>query len=482
MSKAMDCVRGFVDAKVMPLTMRLVQTTFIQVLKDGMIYIMPALITGSFFLLVSSLPFTGYSDFLAEHGIDVVLNQAYNATYNIMALIAVLGIAYTYVNKKGYDGFPAAVIGFCAFLVLLNFSATDEDTGVVVSGVLSTDWTSAKGMLCAIIVGFYTGILYTWFLRRDIRIKMPDTVPPNISNSFSALIPGAAIICGAVVVYAVFNAFGTTMVEALYTVIQTPLQGLTDSLGGVIVISLAMPFLWFFGIHGTSIVNSIIVPFLRANLVDNQAILDAGMELTVANGAHIVTEQFYDTILMMSGTGIVFGITIYLVFFAKSKQCRELGKLAAIPNLFNINEPILFGLPVVFNPIMALPFFLVPLVAALMTYFAIYFGIVPPYSGTVVPWTVPPVISGFILGGWRTALLQVVILVMSFLVYLPFVHKVDMMNLAQEQGESEQIAAGGQAEAAAAEAPGAAPDAGEAAVATAAGVGDADGSPAARDA
>lgn len=452
MSSAMDSIKGFIDEHVMPATMKLVNTTFIQVLKDGMIYIMPALITGSFFLLIASLPIDPWTSFIAETGLEGVLYQAYNATYSIMALIAVLGIAYTYVNKKGYDGFPAAVIGFCAFLTLSNFTATDSDTGVVVSSVINMTWTSAKGMLTAIIMGFYTGALYTWFFKHDIRIKMPDSVPPNIANSFSALIPGVAIISGGVVIYGIFNAFGTTFVEALYALVQAPLQGLTDSLGGIIVISLAMPFMWFFGIHGTSIVNSIVVPFMRANLVENQAILDAGKELTLANGGHIVTEQFFDTILMMSGTGIVAGITIYLVFFAKSKQCKELGKLAAIPNIFNINEPILFGLPIVFNPIMAVPFFLVPLFAALIAYFSMYFGLVPLYTGTVVPWTIPPIISGFLLNGWRTAALQAVILLMSFAVYFPFVRKVDMMNLAQEQGEAEEAAkAEAQAEAEATE-------------------------------
>ncbi len=435
MSKVLDSIKGFTDAHLMPLTMRLVETKFIQTLKDGMIYIMPALITGSFFLLISSLPIDPWTDFLAATGIDTVMGNAYSATYQLMALMACMGIAYTYVNKEGYEGFPAAVIGMCAFLALTNFSKTDATSGVAVSDVINMSWTSAKGMLCAIVVGFYTGWLYCFFFKNDIRIKMPDTVPPNIANSFSALIPGFAIIAGATVVYGIFKlVFDTTFVEALYTVIQTPLQGLTDSLGGIIVIALVMPFLWFFGVHGTSIVNSIVVPLLRANLVENQAILDAGKELTIANGAHIVTEQFFDTILMMSGTGIVFGIVVYLVFFAKSKQCRELGKLASIPNLFNINEPILFGVPVVFNPVMAVPFFLVPLLAALIAYFCIWSGLVPPYSGVVVPWTTPPIISGFLLGGWRTALMQAVILVMSTLVYFPFIRKVDMMNLATEQG------------------------------------------------
>lgn len=430
-------MKEVINEKVMPAVMRLINTIVLQSLKDGMVYIMPVLIAGSFALLIACLPITPVANVISALGIDTMLFQAYGATYEIMALIVALGIAYVFVNKRGYDGFPAAVISMVVFILLTESSKADAAAGAEVSGIIDKTWTSSQGMVGAILVAFYVGYTYSWFMDKDIRIKMPDTVPANISNSFSALIPAVAIIFGATVVYGFFHkVLNTTMIEWLYSMIQKPLQGITDSLGGVIVISLAMPFLWFFGIHGTTIVNSIVVPFMRANFMENQAILASGLELTLENGAHVVTEQFFDNILMLSGTGIVGGISIYLFFMAKSKQCKQLGKLAVIPNIFNINEPILFGVPIVFNPIMAIPFFLVPLISALVSYFAIYTGLVPFFSGVVVPWTVPPIISGFLLGGWRMALLQAVVLLISFLIYLPFIRKVDLMNLEMEKGES----------------------------------------------
>lgn len=113
-----------------------------------------------------------------------------------------------------------------------------------------------------------------------------------------------------------------------------------------------------------------------------------------------------------------------------------MGKLAFIPSLFNINEPILFGIPIVMNPILAIPFLIMPIISGLMLYFAQYFGLVPLFDSVILPWTTPPVISGFIVGGFRTALLQIVILVISFFVYLPFIKKVDMMNLQRENETS----------------------------------------------
>lgn len=423
----------FLNEKIMPKIVKFINTKAIQSLKDGMIYIMPVLIVGSFFLLIANLPFKPLANFLSAYGIDTILMQVYGATYEIMAMIVVLGITYTYVNKSGYDGFTAAVIAFAVFIIMLSSSKTDAASGVTISGVIPKIWTSAQGMVCAILIAFYVSISYCWFLKRNIRIKLPESVPENIANSFSALIPGSVIIIIATVVFAFFDkVLDTTIFEWVYKIIQAPLQGMTDSLGGMILISLAIPFLWIFGVHGSSIVNAVVVPFLRANLLDNQALLEAG-KLTLDNGAHIVTEQFYDNIFMMTGSGITIGIAIYLAFMSKSKQCKDLGKLSFLPSLFNINEPIMFAVPVVFNPIMAVPFLLTPLVSGLVSYFAIYTGLVPFFTGVVVPWTTPPVISGFILGGWRMALLQVVVIILSTLIYLPFIRKVDLMNMDAEK-------------------------------------------------
>ncbi len=131
--------------------------------------------------------------------------------------------------------------------------------------------------------------------------------------------------------------------EAIYRVIQTPLQGMTDSLGGALLMCFAGPFLWIFGVHGSTVVGGIMSGLLQANSLANQAILDSGLELTVANGGHIVTQQFYDQYINVTGAGITIGLVIYLVLFAKSKQLKTLGKVEAVPALFGINEPILFG-------------------------------------------------------------------------------------------------------------------------------------------
>jgi PTS system cellobiose-specific IIC component len=140
--------------------------------------------------------------------------------------------------------------------------------------------------------------------------------------------------------------------------------------------------------------------------------------------------------MTVTGAGLTIGIVMFMVMFARSAQFKQLGRLALLPAFFNINEPILFATPIVMNPIMALPFILTPMISGVITYFSLYSGLVPLFTAVQVPWTTPPIMSGFLVGGWRTALLQAVVLVLGFFIYLPFVRKVDSLNYLQEKGES----------------------------------------------
>ena len=226
--------------------------------------------------------------------------------------------------------------------------------------------------------------------------------------------------------------FNTTFAELIYSVIQIPLQGITDSFFGVIIMTVVMSLLWWTGVHGGSICGGILSPILQANMAANQKIIDSGLPLTIQNGGHIFTQQFWDNFLCMSGAGIVIGLVIYITFFAKSKSLRSLGKLSIVPNIFNINEPIIFGTPIVLNIYLLIPFVLVPLIIGISSYLLMYMGILPLFSGVMVPWTTPPIISGLLIGGWRVALWQFVMIVVSFVIYLPFIKKIDTLELNKE--------------------------------------------------
>lgn len=338
------------NEKVVPAIIRFINTKGVQAIKNGMVYSMPLLIIGSVFLILANFPIQAVVDALESTGIKSVLDQAYGATFNISAMIAVIGISYNYVKLEKQEALSGAIIALSAFLMLMPSEITTE-SGDVVSGIINKTWTAGQGMIGAILVGLVVPVVYCWFLKKNIRIKMPAGVPEGVTNSFSALIPAAAILAGAAVIHGICSlGFHTTLMEIIYKAIQTPLQGMTDSLGGAILMCFAGPFLWVFGVHGSTVVGGIMTGLLQANSLENQAIIDSGMALTVANGGHIVTQQFYDQFINVTGAGITIGLVVYLFFFAKSKQLKTLGKVEIVPAIFGINEPILFGIPIVMNP------------------------------------------------------------------------------------------------------------------------------------
>lgn len=423
----------WINEKLLPPILKFVNTKAITALRNGMLYTMPFSIVGSIFLLLANFPVQSIADWVTNSGLGEYFNQAYGASFAIMAFFAVMGIAYSYVKAEGYEGLPAGMIGLVIFLLTMESSVTDAEANVTIANVIDKTWTGGQGMISAILVGLFVGWGYTWFLKRDIRIKLPEQVPTNVANSFTALIPAAVLTTIALGIYVFFDkVFQTTVVEWIYTVIQSPMQGVTDSLGGAMMLGFLVPFLWFFGVHGSTIVGGIMGPILQANSLANTAILESGKALTLENGGHIVTQQFLDQFMTVTGAGMTIGIVLYMVAFARSAQFKQLGRLSLIPAFFNINEPIIFATPIVMNPIMLLPFILTPMVSGVITYFALYTGIVPLFTAVQVPWTTPPIISGFLVGGIRTAILQFVVLAIGFFIYYPFIRKVDSLNYKQE--------------------------------------------------
>lgn len=423
----------WMNEKLLPNVLKFVETKAISALRNGMLYTMPFTIVGSIFLLLANLPVPSLAAWMTENGLTVYFNQAYGVSFAIMSFFAVMGITYSYVKSEGFEALPAAMISLVIFLLTMRSNVVHPEANVTVENVIDKTWTGGQGMISAIIVGLFVGWGYTWFLKRDIRIKLPEQVPMNVANSFTALIPAAVLITFSLLVYVFFDrGFQTTMVQWIYEVIQSPMQGVTDSVGGALMLGFMVPFLWFFGVHGSSLVGGIMGPILQANSLENTEILQSGKALTVANGGHIVTQQFLDQFMTVTGAGMTLGIVMFMVFFARSAQFKQLGRLSLFPAIFNINEPIIFATPVVMNPIMAIPFILTPVVSGLLTYLALYTGLVPLFTAVQVPWTTPPIVSGFLVGGWRAAVLQGVVLTVGFFIYLPFVRKLDALNVIEE--------------------------------------------------
>lgn len=453
---------SWVNAKIMPPVMKFVNTKAVKALQDGMIYSLPFIIVGSIFLILSNIPIPAVAQALNDSGWAAFFSQAYTATFGVLSLWAVVGMAYVYVRNEGYEPLPAGLTSLSAFL-LIQLMQTDNPlktamangTGNLsakavtanidklphalqtlvnnpVTGVFNVTWLGGQGMVGAIIVGLLTGWAYSGMLKKGWKITLPEQVPSSVAKQFTAMIPAGVILGVAMLVYAGFKTFmNTDLLQYVYTLLEMPMQGLSDSLFGAIIIGFAVSFFWFFGVHGGLIVGTIAGVFLMPNTAANAALYHAG-KLSLANGAHIVTNEFYNNFINLTGSGITIGLVIFTLVAAKSTQMKTLGKIELVPAIFNINEPFLFGLPLVMNPFLAIPFFLTPVVIALTTYLVIYFGIVPPLNGVAAPWTTPAIISGFFIGGWKMAIWQACTLVISTLIYFPFAKKYDQILVKQE--------------------------------------------------
>ncbi|WP_297585988.1 PTS sugar transporter subunit IIC [uncultured Lactobacillus sp.] len=437
-------MKNFVNKYILPPVMKFVNTKAIQALRDGMLLSLPFIMVGSVFLLLASFPVPAVADWMNKTGLTHFWNQAYGASFGIVAIFAVVGIAYTWAKNEHVDPLPAGMTAFVGFLIIMNPTTPVMDGSKTVisaakaptllTGFIDRTWLGGQGMIAAIIIGMITGWIYSWFIKKKITIKLPDQVPPAVAGSFVALIPAAVLTCLWLAVYAGFDKLaGTTMTEWIYHTIQTPLQGLSDSFGGILVMTILVPFFWFFGVHGSTLVGGIVGPILSANALQNAEIFKKYGYVDAAHGGHIVIQGLFDQFSTVTGAGMTLGLVVFMTFFAKSQQMKGIGKLALIPGIFNINEPVLFGVPLVLNPVLALPFFLMPPLSAGSTYLLIKAGILPYLNGVQVPWTTPPVISGFLIGGWKVAVWQAIILIISFFIYLPFARKYDTVLYMQEQ-------------------------------------------------
>ncbi len=437
-------MENFVNKKVLPPVMRFVNTKAIRALKDGMIVSLPFIMVGSVFLLLSAVPYAPVANWMTKTGLAGYFTQAYNASFGIVAVFAVVGIAYTWVKNDGFEPLPAGMTALVSFFLVMHPTTavlngtktviTSSQAPTLLSGFIDRTWLGGQGMIAAIIIGMITGFIYSWFLKHKITIKLPEQVPPAVANSFIALIPAFVIVVGWLLVYIFFDASqNLTMTQWIYKAIQTPLQGLTDNFTGVLIVALLVPFFWFFGVHGAVIVSGIISPILQANALSNAAIFKAHGVVTAANGGHIFIQPLLDQFGTVTGSGMTIGLVVFMAFFAKSAQMKEIGKLSTVPGIFNINEPTLFGLPIVLNPLFALPFVFMPALSMCSTYFLIKIHVLPYLTGVMVPWTTPPIISGFLIGGWKIAVWQTIVLVSSFFVYFPFAKKYDAILYSQEQ-------------------------------------------------
>lgn len=413
----------------MPLAEKIGKNKYLIAIRDGFLVSTPLLIVGSFFLLFANFPIPGWKEFwdgIFGPNWAAFLQKPTDATFTIMAVLAVMGIGYSFAEQMNVDRiFGAATSLVVWFLVMPYQVAVSGDllasgTDGFVTGI-PLNWVGSQGIFIGIICSFLAIHIYAWVNKKGWVIKMPAGVPPTVTKSFAALIPAGVVISVFFLINVLFsltpyqNAF-----EFVFRILQTPLLSLGNTLGAMVTAYIFLHFFWFFGVNGGSVVGAVFNPILQTLAAENLNALQNGNPIP-----NIISQQFQDLFATFGGCGSTLSLLIAMLLFCKSKRIKELGKLAFVPGIFGINEPLVFGLPIVLNPIIFIPFLLVPTINIIVSYVVMSIGLVPYCNGIQIPWTTPVIISGFLSTGWRGSVLQAILLVGGVFIYMPFIKMVD---------------------------------------------------------
>ena len=410
----------------------------------------PFVIVGSMFLVFNILPlaFPALEGFYNNtfFRISDLYMLANKATMGIIALYFCLVIGYEYtkihaeeedLNLSPLNGALLSLFAFFMTLPQLIFEdgkmslihLIDDSTTIVNGWEMSADGVSrlgATGIFTAIIVAVVAVQLYRLCVKKNWVVKMPDSVPEGVARSFTALIPAFLVAFTILLINGILIAFGTD----IFKLVAIPfgfVVYLTDTWIGILIIYFLVHALWIVGIHGATIVFGFLTPIVLSN-----------MQANLEGAVYPLAGDFSNAFVIIGGSGATLGLAIFMAFFAKSQQLRVIGKSAVPPGLFNINEPIIFGLPVVFNPFMAVPFILAPLASATVAYFAIKLQFIPPVIAQM-PWPTPIGIGAFIStgGSLMAVLVALICALVAFLVWFPFIKIYDNKLYEQEQSGEE---------------------------------------------
>ncbi|GAB1439163.1 PTS cellobiose transporter subunit IIC [Providencia sp.] len=417
MSKVLD----YLEAKLMPLAAKAAQQRHLCAIRGAYVSFMPFIIVGSVMLIISSFPNQSYQQFMSGvFGTSWanIVEIPFNAVFSTMSLFISFMVAYRLAEHYEEDQVSSGILGLICFLILTPFLKAESLGNVT---VISTEWIGSKGLFVAMIGSLIWTELFCFIKRKNWVIKMPEGVPPAVQESFAALIPALIVI---IIVLTIRTLVAQTSYETvhqfIYQTLATPMRHFGTSYVGALLTGMSITLLWSVGINSGSMVNGIIRPLWMENQTDNIAAIQAGV-----TPPHVITEQFFDMV-WMGGAGATLSLVIAMLIFARSKSIREVGRIGAGASIFNINEPILFGIPIIMNPIMLIPFNLVPLVLITTQYIAMSLGLVASTTGVFIPWTLPPVISGFIVTGHISgSIMQVINLFIGAMIYLPFLRIID---------------------------------------------------------
>ncbi|MGX6443772.1 PTS sugar transporter subunit IIC [Neobacillus sp. K501] len=441
---------NFIDKYIMPFANKLGNQRHLLAIRDALVGMIAITMVGSLAVLLNNLGSVPGIGKPYEKMMIAVFGETWNTlggdiwwgTLAFMTIFAVFGISYKLARSYGDDGFEAMLVAAACFFVLIpqigNVSITPEGGEAVTGGAwgfISWNYFSATALFTGIVVAIIATEIFVRLAKvKYLIIKLPDGVPPAVARSFAKLLPGMATIFTIGLFGLILRKFisdGAYLNDWLNKVLVTPLTGAVDSLPFAMLIVFLVHGFWMLGLHGPNILGGITTPLFTKLGQENvnmyaQGVKDLG-EYNILSG------PFLDAFVYLGGSGATLGL-IVAMFIAGRKRNKQLLALGTPPGIFQINEPILFGLPIVLNPIWFIPFILGPILMTVTAYLSVSLGLVHPVVADI-PWVTPAILGGLLATGGHVsgAVLAAVNLGISIVVYLPFVYVQGRMDAKRQQ-------------------------------------------------
>ncbi|MBO6324942.1 PTS sugar transporter subunit IIC [Enterococcus gallinarum] len=426
---------GFIEQKLMPVANKVGMQRHMVAIRKGIIATLPLTIVGSFFTILLNFPIESVAAFIEPY--REVLDIPFRYTVGLLALYATFGIASSLAKSYKLDSLTAGILATMSFLITAAppIRVLESVEGVIDAGRFINVANLGSGSLFgAIVTAILSVEIYRFFIVKNITIKMPDGVPPEVTNSFMALIPGGAILVLFWVIRHIIGFDINGFLSNLLMPLKDVLAG--NSLFGGLLTVFLICFFWVLGIHGPAIMGPVIRPFWDISIAENMEVFQS------TGNAHelpnIFTEQFLQWFVWIGGAGTTLAL-VDLFLFSKSNYLKQLGRLSILPGIFNINEPVIFGAPIVMNPILGIPFLVAPLITTTISYFATTTGIVPMMAARL-GFAIPAPIAAWMSANWSVAagILVVVNFLITLAIYYPFFKVFEKQQLEREEGQATQ--------------------------------------------
>ena len=395
---------------------------YLQAISQGGLSALPVIVVGSFASLFAGLPIHAWQNFIHQTGLAGGLGAVVNATTNLLGLLFTYGICKKLSEKMEIKAQITPILAAIVYVILLPVTVSAEG-----GAVLSFDYLGSKGMVVGILVSIITCKLYKFVIDKNITIKMPEGTPSYVSDSFLALIPAFVIIIFAMIVSMLvkFTPYDNVF-NMIYSILQIPLTALMGtSLFANSVLNILVQASWALGIH-PGYLTGMVGPIMFALDGANQAAYAAGQQVP-----NIIGMAFS----YITTTAVLYpAIAVSILLFAKSGRLRTVGKVAVAPAFFGISEPLIFGLPIVLNPLILIPWLIAPALNFFVGYVLVSTGLVARAAGVIV-FNVPMIFTGLLNGSYTISLMEIGLFMLDILLFFPFIKILDKKYSAEEQAE-----------------------------------------------